>query len=93
MISRECSEDLILLGFDLMSLNGYRGHFIDNVEVHSRAEQAGLKHGDLVLEVNGTPLLQKSHDEVVKFIKTIKDDPIQSRYDIQENFQIMLLSI
>ena len=72
-----------------MSLNGYRGHFIDNVEQHSRAEQAGLRHGDLVLEVNGTTLIQKSHDEVVQFIKTIKDDPIQSRYDSQGSIFIL----
>jgi len=69
----------VKLGFDLMSLNGYRGHFIDNVEEHSRAEQAGLRHGDLVLEINGTSLLPLSHDEVVELIKQLKDDPIQSR--------------
>ena len=63
-----------------MSLNGHRGHFIDNVEDHSRAEQAGLKHGDLVLEINGTLLLPLSHDEVVQLIKQLKDDPMQSRY-------------
>lgn len=62
-----------------MSLNGYRGHFIDNVEEHSRADHAGLKHGDLVLEINGTSLLPMSHDEVVHLIKQLKDDPIQSR--------------
>ena len=62
-----------------MSLNGYRGHFIDNVEFDSRADVAGLKHGDLVLEINGTALLQNSHDEVVQLIKTLKDDPMQAR--------------
>ena len=69
----------MISGFDLMSLNGHRGHFIDNVEANSRAELAGLKHGDLVLEINGTALLQHSHDDVVRLIKTLKDDPIQSR--------------
>ena len=63
-----------------MSLNGYRGHFIDNVELHSRAEQAGLQHGDLVLEVNGTALLHLSHDNVVRLIKTLTNDPMQSRH-------------
>ena len=66
-----------------MSLNGHRGHFIDNVEEHSRAEQAGLKHGDLVLEINGTLLLPLSHDEVVQLIKQLKDDPMQSRYVVR----------
>ena len=63
-----------------MSLNGYRGHFIDNVESSSRAEHAGLQHGDLVIDINGTPLLQHSHDEVVHLIKTLTNDPMQSRY-------------
>ena len=69
-----------LKGFDLMSLNGHRGHFIDKVEAYSRAEQAGLKHGDLVLEVNGTAILHYSHDGVVDLIKSFARDSKQSRY-------------
>ena len=63
-----------------MSLNGHRGHFIDKVEAYSRAEQAGLKHGDLVLEVNGTAILHHSHDGVVDLIKSFARDSKQSRY-------------
>ena len=69
-----------------MSLNGYRGHFIDNVELNSRAEKAGLQHGDLVLEINGTPLLHQSHDDVVSIIKKLTNDPMQSRYYTRINY-------
>ena len=35
----------------------------------SKAESAGLKHGDLILEVNGLKVRDLAHDEVVQLIR------------------------
>ena len=35
----------------------------------SKAEAAGLKHGDLIREVNGEMIRDKSHEEVVQLLR------------------------
>jgi len=57
------------LGFDLMSLTSARGHFVDKVKPSSKAEAAGLKHADLILEVNGSKVRDMPHEELVTFIR------------------------
>jgi len=47
-------------------LTSRRGHFIDRVRPNSKAEQAGLKEGDLLLEVNGIAVKNMSHEDLVK---------------------------
>ena len=62
-----------------MTLNGHRGHFIDSIESESRAERAGLKHGDLVLEVNGDSISNRTHDDVVDIIKLLAQNTMMTR--------------
>ena len=35
----------------------------------SKADAAGLKHGDLIMEVNGQKIRDLAHDEVVQLIR------------------------
>lgn len=42
------------------------GVYISRVEEGSVAERAGLRPGDSILEVNGTPFTAISHDEALK---------------------------
>lgn len=42
------------------------GVYISRIEVGSKAEQHGLRPGDTILEVNGTPFTSVSHDEALK---------------------------
>lgn len=57
------------LGFDLMSLSGFRGSFIDKVAKGSKAQRAGLAEGDMVVEINGKPISELPHDIVVQIIR------------------------
>jgi len=61
------------IGFDLMSLSSRRGHFVDHVKPMSKADNSGLKHGDLIREVNGERIRDKSHDEVIKLIRQVSE--------------------
>merc|ERR1712141_583495 len=61
------------IGFDLMSLSSRRGHFVDHVKPRSKADNSGLKHGDLIREVNGERIRDKSHDEVIKLIRQVSE--------------------
>lgn len=42
------------------------GVYISRIEERSVAERAGLRPGDTILEVNGTPFTAISHDEALK---------------------------
>lgn len=42
------------------------GVYISRIEEGSLAERAGLRPGDTILEVNGTPFTSVSHDEALK---------------------------
>lgn len=42
------------------------GVYISRIEENSVAERAGLRPGDTILEVNGTPFLSISHEEALK---------------------------
>jgi S1-C subfamily serine protease len=42
------------------------GVYISRVEEGSVAERAGLRPGDTILEVNGTPFSTISHEEALK---------------------------
>lgn len=42
------------------------GVYISRIEDGSVAERAGLRPGDTILEVNGTPFTSLSHDEALK---------------------------
>lgn len=42
------------------------GVYVSRIEEGSLAERAGLRPGDSILEVNGTPFTSVSHDEALK---------------------------
>lgn len=42
------------------------GVYISRIEEGSLAERAGLRPGDTILEVNGTPFTSVSHEEALK---------------------------
>jgi len=52
-------------------LTSRRGHFVDKVLPNSKAEEAGLKHGDLLVEVNGVMVRDFSHSDLVKYDYTV----------------------
>lgn len=41
------------------------GVYISRIEEHSVAERSGLRPGDTILEVNGTPFSGMTHDEAL----------------------------
>ena len=48
------------------------GQFIGCVEAGSPAENAGLKEGDKLIEVNGVNVLRETHFQVVERIKGVE---------------------
>nr|CDS26051.1 pdz domain containing protein [Hymenolepis microstoma] len=61
-------------GFALVVTINETGHFIEDVKPGSLADKAGLRNGDLVVEVNGRNILTLSHPEVVEFIRQCGDE-------------------
>lgn len=53
---------LLLINFPFPGV----GVYISRIEENSVAERAGLRPGDTILEVNGTPFLSISHEEALK---------------------------
>nr|XP_034334437.1 SH3 and multiple ankyrin repeat domains protein 3 isoform X4 [Crassostrea gigas] len=47
--------------------------YLDNVDPGSRADRAGLKTGDFILEINGENVVRASHDRVVQLIRQAGD--------------------
>lgn len=63
-------------GFDLHAEKA-RGQFIGNVDSNSPAGTAGLKSGDRILAINGVPVGDSNHKEVVR---RIKEEPLECRF-------------
>lgn len=61
-------------GFNLYSEKGKPGQYIGKIDDHSPAEISGLISGDRILEVNGEPILNENHKQVVDRIKAITDE-------------------
>ena len=61
-------------GFNLHAEKGKSAQFIGKIDPKSPAEAAGLREGDRIMEVNGVSVVNETHSEVVKRIKT---DPKQ----------------
>merc|ERR1719362_1985559 len=62
----------MVLRFEICPMKSWhraRGHFVDKVKPSSKAEAAGLKHADLIVEVNGSKVRDMPHEELVKFIR------------------------
>ncbi|XP_051567211.1 Na(+)/H(+) exchange regulatory cofactor NHE-RF3-like isoform X2 [Myxocyprinus asiaticus] len=56
-------------GFSLRSTKGDHGTFMINVESGGVADQAGVKLGDRVVEINGENVESASHDQIVQKVK------------------------
>uniref|UniRef100_A0A915IC70 PDZ domain-containing protein n=1 Tax=Romanomermis culicivorax TaxID=13658 RepID=A0A915IC70_ROMCU len=63
-------------GFDLHA-EKLRGQFVGNVDEESPAGLSGLKRGDRILAVNGHPVSQQNHKEVVR---KIQDHPLECKF-------------
>ena len=57
-------------GFNLHAEKDKPGQYIGSVDVDSPADDAGLKQGDRIIEVNGQNIEAKSHQEVIQCIKS-----------------------
>lgn len=66
--------DFVGYGFHLHAEKGKPGQFIGKVDPDSPAEDAGLRQGDRIVEVNGVPINQESHKEVVERIKALEQE-------------------
>lgn len=58
-------------GFNLHAEKGKPGQYVGKVDENSPAEAAGLSQGDRILEVNGEPIANKTHKQVVELIKAL----------------------
>lgn len=67
-------EDFSGYGFHLHAEKGKPGQFIGKVDPDSPAEEAGLRQGDRIMEVNNVPINQETHKEVVERIKALEQE-------------------
>ena len=67
-------EDFDGYGFNLHSEKVKPGQFIGKVDADSPALHAGLKEGDRIIEVNGVPIGNESHKQVVQRIKALSNE-------------------
>lgn len=61
-------------GFNLHAEKGKAGQYIGKVDDNSPAEEAGLRQGDRIIEVNGVNIGNETHKEVVQRIKAIANE-------------------
>lgn len=62
------------------------GVYISRVEEGSVAERAGLRPGDSILEVNGTPFTGISHEEALKVCVFVMRLPLSVEATLQEDY-------
>lgn len=58
-------------GFNLHAEKGRPGQYIGKVDESSPSEEAGLRQGDRIIEVNGVNIGSESHKQVVERIKAV----------------------
>ena len=63
-----------LSDFDGFGFNLQQGHFIGKVDEDSPAKWADLREGDLIIEVNGVPISNENHKQVVQRIKAVPNE-------------------
>lgn len=61
-------------GFHLHAEKGKPGQFIGKVDPDSPAEDAGLRQGDRIIQVNHVAINQETHKEVVERIKALEQE-------------------
>ncbi|XP_073986526.1 whirlin protein dyschronic isoform X6 [Rhodnius prolixus] len=71
-------------GFGICVKGGTRdtGVYISRVEEGSVAERAGLRPGDSILQVNGTPFTSISHEDALKVLKACRELSITVRSSV-----------
>lgn len=67
-------QDFSGYGFHLHAEKGKPGQFIGKVDPDSPAEEAGMRQGDRIIEVNGVAIQQETHKEVVERIKALEQE-------------------
>jgi Na(+)/H(+) exchange regulatory cofactor NHE-RF2 len=67
-------DDFDGYGFNLHAEKGKAGQYVGKVDANSPAEQAGLREGDRILEVNGVDIGAETHKQVVERIKTVPNE-------------------
>lgn len=67
------------------------GVYISRVEEGSVAERAGLRPGDSILQVNGTPFTAISHDEALKVCQIYNIMSIDIATQVQVIIQISMM--
>ena len=67
-------EDHDGYGFSLYKKKNTPGQFIGTVEAGSPAEEAGLREGDKLIEVNEVDVRQESHKQVVQRVRELPSE-------------------
>lgn len=67
-------ENFLGYGFHLHAEKGKPGQFIGKVDADSPAEDAGLRQGDRIIQVNHVAINQETHKEVVERIKALEQE-------------------
>ena len=61
-------------GFNLHAERDKPGQFIGNIDADSPAEEAGLKKGDRIIEINGSNIENETHQQVIQRVKAIPNE-------------------
>lgn len=78
-------------------MTSLRGHFIDHVVPFSEAERAGLKQGDLVVEINGIKVKDITHQDLVTMIEDLSEKEelltlvVVSKIEITETTTVLVV--
>lgn len=82
-------------GFNLHAEKGRPGQYIGKVDENSPSEEAGLRQGDRIIEVNGVNIGSESHKQVVERIKAVPNHTkllvIDPKADLLDKQQLAII--
>ncbi|KAK3101213.1 hypothetical protein FSP39_001810 [Pinctada imbricata] len=61
-------------GFNLHAERDKPGQYIGNIDSDSPAEEAGLRKGDRIIEINGVNIENESHQQVIQRVKAVPNE-------------------